>query len=867
MRTHGFTSAVRPPDDSDEKKADERGGGDGRWCLAVLTALCAHGNLEDFMAREGAPLSVAVKLDLMLQVARGLEALKKARVLWRDLKAKNLLVSDVLRGRTGEVVKVCVKFTDWGTAVKMPKTDEGESRRRMTLHGPGTAGYIAPDTRGPMYDYQADMWAYLVWAASMCLAVPCVVDCQLEEALAGLRLEKKANATAGHEAKVEQVLVAFEAARKVEPECDALFELLKTSAPWVDAQLRWTPEEAAEELEQFRADHALALAPGERDARRALAGAIPPVAEEATREEVVTLPARQILEADAERRSEAEDGDEDEAALSARGAATEAAETKAADSDSAGRLFLSQSVATTALALVDEGAAERRAAAAALRARAEQLKREAERLEAEAEAVSEGEPETSLDEKNASAPRAFPEESAPKNFAEEARRAARAEAALASARWVGARVRVWVPASAHREKSKKGMLRVKKRVSGAFRDGVIIKTRAAFVGAEASSSPRGASDGARSWVVACLARFEDGEEKELTLAEAAACAASAADRDGDDTNNVFDDDDVRVDVCADEDAETEPVGSAFVRGAAAREKNATPSSRAQRRSLRGAEPLRAREAEETSTSMRQTRSRARPPLGALSSNEAAGRAASAATAKKRKPNVFGEKPLRRERTLAAARETNFNASVETTAELRVPESLSSGSGSGKRRGRKAPDWAVAAVEVMGAALGCAKCRQSRYGCGACRERAGICDPENPPVLALPYVEDGETAEREPGTRKRGRAAAAPAAASAAKPHLAVGSTHSQKRARRRRGASGTDPFVNVGDISDVTTKAELKKRLPRGVKLGCAKCRQAWRGCGACRKANGVWIAPASNWVARGASLSPPGGALALPAC
>ena len=46
-----------------------------------MTDLCAHGNLEDFMAAEGAPLSVAVKLDLMLQVARGLEALKDARVL------------------------------------------------------------------------------------------------------------------------------------------------------------------------------------------------------------------------------------------------------------------------------------------------------------------------------------------------------------------------------------------------------------------------------------------------------------------------------------------------------------------------------------------------------------------------------------------------------------------------------------------------------------------------------------------------------------------------------------------------------------------------------------------------------------------
>jgi hypothetical protein len=96
----------------------------------------------------------------------------------RDLKAKNLLVRDAKRGRTGEVVKLTIAFTDWGTAVKLPE----EGKRRMTLHGPGTAGYIAPDTRGPTYDYGADMWAYLVWAASMCLKVECVVDCQVRAA-------------------------------------------------------------------------------------------------------------------------------------------------------------------------------------------------------------------------------------------------------------------------------------------------------------------------------------------------------------------------------------------------------------------------------------------------------------------------------------------------------------------------------------------------------------------------------------------------------------------------------------------------------------------------------------------------------------
>ena len=214
-RVYGYTTEHRPPS-ADEEAADDDAADDAakkdscvkrhRGCLAVITELCPHGNLEDFMVAEGAPLSPAVKLDVMLQVAEGLERLKSARVVWRDLKAKNLLVRDAKRGRTGEVVKLTVAFTDWGTAVKLPE----EGKRRMTLHGPGTAGYIAPDTRGPTYDYGADMWAFLVWAASMCLRVECVVDCQLEEAIAELKLEKKLAATAGHEEKVDGVLRAFE---------------------------------------------------------------------------------------------------------------------------------------------------------------------------------------------------------------------------------------------------------------------------------------------------------------------------------------------------------------------------------------------------------------------------------------------------------------------------------------------------------------------------------------------------------------------------------------------------------------------------------------------------------------------------------
>jgi serine/threonine protein kinase len=82
-RVHGYTSAQRLGDNAEGGKSH---------CLCVVAELCEDGNLEDFMEAEGAPLSPAVKLDIMLQVAAGLDQLKEARVLWRDLKAKNLLV-------------------------------------------------------------------------------------------------------------------------------------------------------------------------------------------------------------------------------------------------------------------------------------------------------------------------------------------------------------------------------------------------------------------------------------------------------------------------------------------------------------------------------------------------------------------------------------------------------------------------------------------------------------------------------------------------------------------------------------------------------------------------------------------------------
>ena len=53
--------------------------------------------------------------------------------------------------------------------------------------------------------------------------------------------------------------IIFKADGKIEDGCEATYELLRTAAPWVDAALRWTTEEAVEELTAFRGDHGLVI--------------------------------------------------------------------------------------------------------------------------------------------------------------------------------------------------------------------------------------------------------------------------------------------------------------------------------------------------------------------------------------------------------------------------------------------------------------------------------------------------------------------------------------------------------------------------------------------------------------------------------
>lgn len=675
------------------------------------------------------------------------------------------------------------------------------------------------------------MWAFLVWAASMCLKVECVVDCQLEEQIAELKLEKKANATAGHEQKVELLLNKFLADGKVDEECELLFELIKTSAPWVDAALRWTPDEAAEELAQFRADHGLVLEPGTNTA---------PVRKRSSMSENVKKVPAGVAPAgvtstgtqDTEVAETVEEEVSDEEVMQT----DEEEEATAEDEE----VTVSASACVTALVLVDTAAQARRAAAKELRARATKLKAEAAMLEREAEAAcSEDDSEDEFMQEDGKIANGvagmYDSDDSPM------RNSARLDAASASARWVGRRVRKWFVDCTGRDVTgqkpprQKSMLRLKKaqqkEPSGHYSTGVIVKTRAAQLSS-------------RVWTTVCHVRYINGEEEELTLGEAerfveayeefaGGAGPESNENHGTDVLSLNFTEAIAPTAAVDEDAVTEPVGQGgFCRGQGGG-------------GLRTHNNKHANDSNATSTkatSMAASRFK-RPVFGVLSSNETARRAGFPRNAGK--PRKFVDAQEIHAVTTAAVSKVPRTADTVMTPSRNDPGS----SGHSKRRGRRAPDWAVAAVEVMGVALGCAKCRHGRYGCTSCRARNGIVDPENQPVLALPCSSDFHDTN---GCTKKRKATSQSAC------------TQSVTKPKPKKGK--TKPLKNLGDISDIADAKELKKLLPRGVtSLGCPKCRQAWRGCGACRKANGVWIAPAQSWVTR-VSSSPPGAALMLPA-
>ncbi len=105
----------------------------------------------DHLIETGAELKTSTRLDILLQIARGLEYAHQAGVLHRDVKPSNIRV----------LADGTVKIMDFGIA-KLLNTD---TRLTGTGVAMGTAGYLAPEQlRSEELDERADVFSFGVLA-------------------------------------------------------------------------------------------------------------------------------------------------------------------------------------------------------------------------------------------------------------------------------------------------------------------------------------------------------------------------------------------------------------------------------------------------------------------------------------------------------------------------------------------------------------------------------------------------------------------------------------------------------------------------------------------------------------------------------
>jgi serine/threonine protein kinase len=259
-----------------------------RFCVCMLMELC-HGNMDEFVKKYNDRIPISTRVDIMLRALNGLMILKHKGVVWRDLKGQNMLVKkfqlqkedeeekeervprerrnsttettttaaglSLLNKQQQTISEVDFVLSDWGTSCVVAK----DPNRRMTLNGPGTDGYIAPETKSAQYSYQVDMFAFLVWAASLCVdtSIAGLGDGELEYQIAKLKLNVNfSRSKAAEEMKVQKVLSRFKSENLVREDCLALYDTLLNGCTWTQPELRWTCEEAYIKMERFKIEQA-----------------------------------------------------------------------------------------------------------------------------------------------------------------------------------------------------------------------------------------------------------------------------------------------------------------------------------------------------------------------------------------------------------------------------------------------------------------------------------------------------------------------------------------------------------------------------------------------------------------------------------
>lgn len=115
---------------------------------------CESGTLSSFIQSAKKTKSSIAETQIvkwMLQLGLALHHMHECQILHRDLKPMNVMLTE-----GGEILKLC----DFGLAVMMKKTNEGDQEASLVMDEAGTPYYTAPEiiTR-ESYSFPADCWS------------------------------------------------------------------------------------------------------------------------------------------------------------------------------------------------------------------------------------------------------------------------------------------------------------------------------------------------------------------------------------------------------------------------------------------------------------------------------------------------------------------------------------------------------------------------------------------------------------------------------------------------------------------------------------------------------------------------------------
>uniref|UniRef100_A0A8B9ZIB2 dual-specificity kinase n=1 Tax=Anas platyrhynchos TaxID=8839 RepID=A0A8B9ZIB2_ANAPL len=135
--------------------------------LHALTEYINGGNLEQLLDSP-VPLSWSTRIQLALDIARGLHYLHSKGIFHRDLTSKNCLVRCEANGYTAVV-------GDFGLAEKIPTYSEGSEKEPLAVVG--SPYWMAPELlRGEIYNEKADVFAYGIILCETIARVPADPD-------------------------------------------------------------------------------------------------------------------------------------------------------------------------------------------------------------------------------------------------------------------------------------------------------------------------------------------------------------------------------------------------------------------------------------------------------------------------------------------------------------------------------------------------------------------------------------------------------------------------------------------------------------------------------------------------------------------